>query len=55
METIEIKSSKLLFEDELKYKKAELIERNGKKVIRIEFEGTQTKYNTKNICKKIHK
>lgn len=48
IETIEIKSSKLLFEDELKYKKAELIERNGKKVIRIEFEGTQTKYNTEN-------
>lgn len=49
IETIEIKSSKLLFEDELKYKKAELIERNGKKVIRIEFEGTQTKYNTENM------
>lgn len=48
IETIEIKSSKLLFEDELKYKKAELIEKNGKKVIRIEFEGTQTKYNTEN-------
>ena len=48
IETKEIKSSKLLFEDELKYKKAELIERNGKKVIRIEFEGTQTKYNTEN-------
>ena len=48
IETIEIKSSKLLFEDELKYKKAELIERDGKKVIRIEFEGTQTKYNTEN-------
>ena len=48
IETIDIKSSKLLFEDELKYKKAELIERDGKKVIRIEFEGTQTKYNTEN-------
>ena len=48
IETIEIKSSKLLFEDELKYKNAELIERDGKKVIRIEFEGTQTKYNTEN-------
>ena len=48
IESIEIKSSKLLFEDELKYKRAELIERDGKKVIRIEFEGTQTKYNTVN-------
>ena len=48
IENIEIKSSKLLFEDELKYKNAELIERDGKKVIRIEFEGTQTKYNTEN-------
>lgn len=48
IDTIEIKSSKLLFEDELKYKNAELVERDGKKVIRIEFEGTQTKYNTEN-------
>ena len=48
IKTIDIKSSRLLFEDELKYKKAELIERDGKKVIRIEFEGTQTKYNTEN-------
>lgn len=48
IESIEIKSSKLLFEDELKYKRAELIEKDGKKVIKIEFEGTQTKYNTAN-------
>lgn len=45
---INIKSSKLLFEEELTVKEAKLIERNGKKIIRIELDGTQTTYNTEN-------
>lgn len=48
VETIDIKSSKLLFEDELTVKEAKLIERDGKKVISIALEGTQTKYNIGN-------
>lgn len=42
---IELTSVDLLLDDELKIKSSEVVNENGRFVIRVELEGTQTKYN----------
>lgn len=44
IEKVSINSIRLMFEDELKIKETKIIQRNGKQVIQIILEGTQTKY-----------
>ncbi len=41
---VELKSINLLLEEELKIKSSEVIDRDGKQVIKVVLEGTQTKY-----------
>lgn len=48
VENVEVNSIKALYNDELKIKEATLSEENGKKVINIGMEGTQTEYSTEN-------
>ena len=48
VENVEVNSIKALYNDELKIKEATLSEENGKKVININMEGTQTEYSTSN-------
>lgn len=42
--TVELKSTDLLLDEELKIKSSEVIDSNGRKVIKVVLEGTQTKY-----------
>ncbi len=51
VENIEIKDVNLFLEKELKLKTAKVITKNGKKVIQIALEGTQTKYLDEQIRK----
>lgn len=51
VENIEIKDVNLFLEKELKLKTAKVITKNGKKVIQITLEGTQTKYLNEQIRK----
>ncbi|MCI9246149.1 MAG: hypothetical protein HFJ30_03320 [Clostridia bacterium] len=44
IETLNIKSSDILLDDELKIKETKVVEQNGRKVILITLTGTQTKY-----------
>lgn len=46
IKNINIKECNILFDDELKISKVDFKETNGKKVINVELQGTQTKYNT---------
>ena len=48
VENVEVNSIKALYNDELKIKEATLSQENGKKVINIGMEGTQTEYSTEN-------
>ena len=48
VENVEVNSIKALYNDELKIKEANLTEKDGKKVININMEGTQTEYSTEN-------
>ena len=48
VENVEVNSIKMLYSDELKIKEATLSEEDGKKVININMEGTQTEYSTEN-------
>ena len=48
IETLDIKSVDLLLEDELKIKQTKVVEQNGRKIILITLEGTQTKYTDNN-------
>lgn len=44
VETVNIKSKDILLDDELKIKSTKVVEQNGRKVILVELEGTQTTY-----------
>lgn len=44
IEKLNIKSKDILLDDELKIKEAKVVEQNGRKVILVTLEGTQTKY-----------
>lgn len=44
VETVNIKSKDILLDDELKIKSTKVVEKNGRKVILVELEGTQTTY-----------
>ena len=48
IENVEVNSIKMLYADGLKIKEATLSEEDGKKVIDISIEGTQTEYSTEN-------
>lgn len=48
---IEVADAKLLFEDELKLKENKWSTENGKRILALTFEGTQTKYNSEATTK----
>lgn len=45
IETFNIKSAKLMFDDELEAVSAEKLQENGRTIIRVKLQGEQTKYN----------
>lgn len=48
---IEVSDAKLLFEDELKLEESKWSTENGKRILTLTFEGTQTKYNSEATTK----
>lgn len=52
IEKLNIKSSDILLEDELKIKETKVVEQNGRKVILVTLTGTQTKYMDNGTTKK---